>query len=154
MFYRLPNAISEPSKGENLSAQQRVMVKARVELTTQLTGSFKLSSSCGSLVGGFIFLQVNFLKNQWFHSSLALGETGFLAQPRREALVSLGFIRFSSFWPGIRLGCHFIRKGQSRQRQLRITSTSSVTALDWHTVTSLGKSSLQTPLSFGPQSLG
>lgn len=150
MFYRLPNAIQwAQQRAESISHDEG---KAGANYT-ELTRSFKilpLVAPCWWLR----FLQVNFLRDHWFHSSPVLGETCFLAQPLWEVLVSLGFIRFSAFWPGIRLGCHSIRKGQSRQRQLRITSASSVTALDWHTVTSLRKSSLQTLLSFGPQSLG
>lgn len=139
-----PTQFNEPSKGQNLS----VMVKARLELTTQSLLDPSNSSSCGSL------LVASFLRDHWFHSSPALGETGFLAQPPGEALVSLSFIRFSAFCPGIKVGLPFHQKGSEQTKTAEDHFSFPVTALDWHTVTSLGKSSLQIPLSFGPQSLG
>lgn len=113
-------------------AWQRVLTKTRMELIAELTGPFSSLFLLWLLAGGFISFRLTFSGTIDFVSSQYSGSgRNWLPSPApREALVSLGFISFSLFWPMIRFCYHSTRKSQSSQRQQRVSSTSSVIALD------------------------
>lgn len=71
---------SEPSKKQNLSAQQGVMAEARTQLTAELAGPFSSVVLLWLLVGALISFRWTGTIDFVSHSTLALRETSFSPQ--------------------------------------------------------------------------
>lgn len=150
MFYRLPNAIQwAQQRAESISHGEG---KAGANYT-ELTRSFKLFL-LWLLGGGFIPSRLTFSGTIDFIVLRPWEKLASLPSPQERLWCPWASYQVLSLLTRDQVGLPFHQKGSEQTKTAEDNFSFPVTALDWHTVTSLGKSSLQTPLSFGPQSLG